>query len=104
MITVHAITTTEKTMDDPSGKLWHDDQRDAQNIIPVSTATKAVGKVIPKLNGNLTSMAFCVFTSFVSNLNLTCCLEKVAKYSDIKKVVRQVSEGSLKSILGHTED
>nr|XP_045731959.1 glyceraldehyde-3-phosphate dehydrogenase-like [Mirounga angustirostris] len=105
MITVHTIAVIQKTVDDPSGKLWRDDQRDAQNIIPASIGTtKAVGKIIPKLNGKLTGMAFCVPTPNVSNMNRTCCLEKAAKYSDIKKVVKQLSEGSLKGILGHTED
>uniref|UniRef100_A0A2K5QIC0 Glyceraldehyde-3-phosphate dehydrogenase n=1 Tax=Cebus imitator TaxID=2715852 RepID=A0A2K5QIC0_CEBIM len=95
MTTVHAITATQKTVDGPSGKL---------NIIPASTgAAKAAGKVVPKLNGKLTGMAFHVPTANVSVVDLTCRLEKPAKYDDIKKVVKQASEGPLKGILGYTE-
>ncbi|XP_072476151.1 glyceraldehyde-3-phosphate dehydrogenase-like [Notamacropus eugenii] len=104
MTTVHAITATQKTVDGPSGKLWRDGCGAAQNIIPASTgAVKAVGKVIPELNEKLTSMAFCVPTPNISVVDLICCLEKPAKYDDIKKVVRQASEGPLKDILGYTE-
>ncbi|XP_075415267.1 glyceraldehyde-3-phosphate dehydrogenase-like [Tenrec ecaudatus] len=94
MTTVHAITATQKTMDGPSGKLWHDGRG----------AAKAVGKVIPELNGKLTGMAFRVPTPNVSVMDLTCCLEKAAKYDDIKKVVKQASDGPLKGILSYTED
>uniref|UniRef100_A0A2K6EQ09 Glyceraldehyde-3-phosphate dehydrogenase n=1 Tax=Propithecus coquereli TaxID=379532 RepID=A0A2K6EQ09_PROCO len=103
MTTVHA-TTTQKTVDGPSGKMWHDGHGALQNIIPASTgAAKAVGKVIPELNGKLTGMAFRVPTANMSVVDLTCRLEKPAKYDDIKKVVKQAADGPLKGILGYTE-
>jgi glyceraldehyde 3-phosphate dehydrogenase len=102
MTTPHAITATHKTMNGPSGKLWCDGHEAAQNIIPASTGVvKAVGKVIPELNGKLTGMAFSVPTPSVSIVDLICYLEKPAKYDDIKKVVMQASKGPLKGILGY---
>ncbi|XP_053428982.1 glyceraldehyde-3-phosphate dehydrogenase-like isoform X2 [Nycticebus coucang] len=104
MTTVHAITATQKTVDGPSGKLWRAGCGALQNIIPASTGTaKAVGKVISELNGKLTGMAFWVPTANASVIDLTCHLEKAAKYDDIKKVVKQASEGPLEGILGYTE-
>jgi glyceraldehyde 3-phosphate dehydrogenase len=105
MTTVYAIIATEKTVDGPSGKLWYDGHGAIQNIIPASSGTaKAVGKIIVELNGKLTGMVFCVPTPSVSVVDLTCLLEKPVKYDDIKKLVKQASEGPLKGILGYTED
>uniref|UniRef100_A0A8C5XK23 glyceraldehyde-3-phosphate dehydrogenase (phosphorylating) n=1 Tax=Microcebus murinus TaxID=30608 RepID=A0A8C5XK23_MICMU len=104
MTTVHAVTATQKTVDGPSRKVWRDGRGALQNIIPASTgAAKAVGKVIPELNGKLTGMAFRVPTANVSVVDLTCRLEKPAKYDDIKVVVKQVVDGPLKGILGYTD-
>jgi glyceraldehyde 3-phosphate dehydrogenase len=105
MTTVHATTATQKTVDGPSKKDWRGGRGAAFNIIPSSTgAAKAVGKVIPKLNGKLTGMAFRVPTADVSVVDLTVRLEKDATYDDIKAVMKKASEGELKGILGYTED
>ncbi|GCB66550.1 hypothetical protein scyTo_0013587 [Scyliorhinus torazame] len=105
MTTVHAYTATQKTVDGPSGKLWRDGRGAHQNIIPASTgAAKAVGKVIPELNGKLTGMAFRVPTPNVSVVDLTCRLSKAAKYEDIKAAIMAASEGPMKGILGFTEN
>ncbi|NLM49729.1 MAG: type I glyceraldehyde-3-phosphate dehydrogenase [Clostridiaceae bacterium] len=105
MTTVHATTATQKTVDGPSKKDWRGGRAAAANIIPSSTgAAKAVGKVIPELNGKLTGMAFRVPTVDVSVVDLTCRLEKPTTMEEIKAAVKEASEGELKGILGYTED
>jgi len=104
MTTVHAITATQKTVDGPSGKLWRDGRGAAQNIIPAATGAKAVGKVIPALNGKLTGMAFRVPVHDVSVVDLTVRLAKPTSYDEIKQKVKEAAEGPMKGILGYTED
>jgi len=106
MTTVHALTATQKTVDGPSGKDWRGGRGAGQNIIPSSTgAAKAVGKVIPELNGKLTGMAFRVPTPDVSVVDLTVRLGKDATYQEICDKIKAASlEGPLKGYLGYTED
>ncbi len=105
MTTVHAATATQKTVDGPSNKDWRGGRGILENIIPSSTgAAKAVGKVIPELNGKLTGMSFRIPTSDVSVVDLTVELEKGASYAEICAEMKAQSEGALKGILGYTED
>ncbi len=105
MTTVHAATATQKTVDGPSKKDWRGGRGILENIIPSSTgAAKAVGKVLPVLNGKLTGMAFRVPTSDVSVVDLTVVLEKETSMADICAAMKEASEGELKGILGYTED
>ncbi|MBS0423373.1 MAG: type I glyceraldehyde-3-phosphate dehydrogenase [Proteobacteria bacterium] len=104
MTTVHAATATQKTVDGPSNKDWRGGRGILENIIPSSTgAAKAVGVVIPQLNKKLTGMAFRVPTSDVSVVDLTCELEKEASYDEICKAMKEASEGSMKGVLGYTD-
>ena len=97
MTTTHSYTATQKTNDGPSGKDWRGGRAAAQNIIPSSTgAAKAVGKVIPALNGKLTGMSMRVPTADVSVVDLTCRIEKGATYDEIKQAIKEASEGELK--------
>lgn len=105
MTTVHATTATQKTVDGPSKKDWRGGRSASANIIPSSTgAAKAVGKVIPELNGKLTGMSFRVPTVDVSVVDLTCRLEKEATYEEVKTAVKEASETTMKGILGYTEE
>ncbi|RVW25998.1 Glyceraldehyde-3-phosphate dehydrogenase GAPC2, cytosolic [Vitis vinifera] len=105
MTTVHSITATQKTVDGPSMKDWRGGRAASFNIIPSSTgAAKAVGKVLPSLNGKLTGMAFRVPTVDVSVVDLTVRLEKAATYEQVKAAIKEESEGKMKGILGYTED
>uniref|UniRef100_A0A2P2KYZ4 glyceraldehyde-3-phosphate dehydrogenase (phosphorylating) n=1 Tax=Rhizophora mucronata TaxID=61149 RepID=A0A2P2KYZ4_RHIMU len=105
MTTVHSITATQKTVDGPSSKDWRGGRAASFNIIPSSTgAAKAVGKVLPALNGKLTGMSFRVPTVDVSVVDLTVRTEKEASYEDIKSAVKEEANGKLKGILGYTEE
>jgi len=105
MTTVHATTATQKTVDGPSSKDWRGGRGASQNIIPSSTgAAKAVGKVIPALNGKLTGMAFRVPTPNVSVVDLTVNLAKPATYKEICAAMKLASETTMKGVLGYTED
>lgn len=105
MTTVHAATATQKTVDGPSMKDWRGGRGILENIIPSSTgAAKAVGKVLPDLNGKLTGMAFRVPTSDVSVVDLTVELNSEASYDDICAAMKGASEGELKGVLGYTDE
>jgi glyceraldehyde 3-phosphate dehydrogenase len=105
MTTVHAVTATQKTVDGPSMKDWRGGRGILDNIIPSSTgAAKAVGKVLPQLNGKLTGMAFRVPTPDVSVVDLTVELERGASYAEICAAMKKASEGPMKGVLAYTED
>ena len=105
MTTVHATTATQKTVDGPSAKDWRGGRGAGQNIIPSSTgAAKAVGKVIPELNGKLTGMSFRVPIPDVSVVDLTVRLEKETTYEEICEAMKKAAQGDLKGVLGYTED
>ncbi|KXT05432.1 hypothetical protein AC578_11110 [Pseudocercospora eumusae] len=105
MTTIHSYTATQKTVDGPSGKDWRGGRTAAQNIIPSSTgAAKAVGKVIPDLNGKLTGMSMRVPTANVSVVDLTCRIEKGATYEEITQALKDAAAGELKGILDYTDD
>ncbi|MFA0230013.1 type I glyceraldehyde-3-phosphate dehydrogenase, partial [Vibrio sp. 10N.261.45.A7] len=105
MTTVHATTATQKTVDGPSAKDWRGGRGASQNIIPSSTgAAKAVGVVLPELNGLLTGMAFRVPTANVSVVDLTVNLKEAASYEEICAAMKEASEGEMAGVLGYTED
>ena len=105
MTTVHATTATQKTVDGPSLKDWRGGRASLHNIIPSSTgAAKAVGKVIPELDGKLTGMAFRVPTMDVSVVDLTVRLKNKASYEDIKLAMKEASQGTMNGVLGYTEE
>ena len=105
MSTIHAVTATQKTVDGPSAKDWRGGRGAYQNIIPSSTgAAKAVGLVLPELKGKLTGMSFRVPVADVSVVDLTVRLKNPATYADVKAAMKEASEGSMKGILGYTED
>ena len=105
MTTVHAVTATQKTVDSPSQKDWRGGRGAYQNIIPSSTgAARAVGLVLPEMKGKLTGMSFRVPVADVSVVDLTVRLEKAATYEQIKKAFKDASEGSMKGVVGYTEE
>ncbi|MBQ9459863.1 MAG: type I glyceraldehyde-3-phosphate dehydrogenase, partial [Oscillospiraceae bacterium] len=105
MTTVHSVTPTQKILDGVSLKDWRGGRTAAQNIIPSSTgAAKAVGKVLPELNGKLTGMSMRVPTCDVSVVDLTVVLEKAASYEDVCKAMKKASENELKGVLGYTDE
>jgi glyceraldehyde 3-phosphate dehydrogenase len=105
MTTIHAVTATQKTVDSPSGRDWRGGRGASFNIIPSSTgAAKAVGKVIPQVQGKLTGMAFRVPVADVSVVDLTVKLEEDTTYDAICRAMKEASEGPMKGILGYTED
>ena len=105
MTTVHSVTATQQTVDGPSQKDWRGGRGACYNIIPSSTgAAKAVGKVIPSLDGKLTGMSFRVPTANVSVVDLTCKLGTGASYDDIKATVKAAADGPMNGILAYTED
>lgn len=105
MTTVHATTATQKPVDSPSLKDWRGGRGAGQSIIPSSTgAAKAVGRVIPELNGKLTGMAFRVPTPDVSVVDLTVNLDRPTSYENLKQTIKQASQNGLSGILGYTED
>jgi len=105
MTTVHAATATQFTVDGPSRKDYRLGRSSLNNIVPASTgAAKAVGKVIPALNGKLTGMAFRVPTVDVSVVDLTCRLEKSATWEEVKAALKEASENEMKGVLGYTEE
>ena len=107
MTTIHAVTVNQNTVDAPAagGKDWRAGRAAGVNVIPSTTgAAKAVGKVMPELKGKLTGMAFRVPTVNVSVVDLTCRLTKEATYADVCQKMKEASEGSMKGILGYTED
>ena len=105
MTTVHSVTATQKTVDGASKKDWRGGRAATYNIIPSSTgAAKAVGKVIPELNGKLTGMSFRVPTLDVSVVDLTCRLKKAATYDEIVAKIKEACETEMKGIMSYTED
>jgi glyceraldehyde 3-phosphate dehydrogenase len=105
MTTIHATTATQKTVDGPSAKEWRFGRGILDNIIPASTgAAKAIGKVIPELNGKLSGMSFRVPVADVSVVDLTCELERPTTYEDLCATVRRAADGPLKGVLAYTRD